>query len=267
MKNPLIALLTDFGNSDYFVGSLKGVILSINPVVRLVDITHQVDSFDVFDASFILYASACFFPKETIFLSVVDPGVGSSRKIILVRTQKHYFISPDNGLLTLVLDKEKPEEIREVNNPVYFLEETSSTFEARDKMASVAAWVSLGISTSEFGPECHRFVKLNYRKPVQTNNQITGSIIYVDKFGNGITDIKFEWFDQLRQRFPEKKIILQVKERKIAGFSLNYTSGPDNEVFFLQGSLGYLEVALKKGSASLELNFKPKDEVILYLED
>lgn len=264
MKNPLIALLTDFGTSDYFVGSLKGVILSINPDARLVDITHQVDSFDIFKASFILWASIGFFPEGTIFLSVVDPGVGSFRKIILARTQKHYFINPDNGLLSLVLEKEKVKEVREVKNPLYFLQESGSTFEARDKMAPVAAWLSHGVLPAEFGPEYKNYTKLDYVGPRNEKSKIIGSIIYVDKFGNGITDIKFDWFIQLKQRFRGKEIIFQIKEHKLTGFYPSYISAPDDEVFFLKGSIGYLEAALKKGSASLKLNFKPKDKVMIY---
>ncbi len=153
-------MVTDFGEDDFFVASLKGVILKINPSVWIIDITHRIPSFDIQTTGFILLASYKYFPSQTIFLVIVDPGVGSERKILLARTKEYYFIAPDNGVLSLVLEEEQVEDLREVTNEEYFLPHLSNTFEGRDKMAPAAAWVSKGISCSEVGPAKASFEQL-----------------------------------------------------------------------------------------------------------
>jgi len=142
VKNPVIALMTDFGEDDFFVASLKGVIAKINPSARIIDITHRIPSFDIGAAGLVLSSSYKYFPPKTIFLVVVDPGVGSYRRILLAKTKNFFFIAPDNGVLSLVLDEEKVQKLIEVKNRKFFLPEVSSTFEGRDKMAPIAAWLS-----------------------------------------------------------------------------------------------------------------------------
>lgn len=267
MKHPLIALLSDFGEDDFFVASVKGVITSINPSARIIDITHQVSSYDILGGSFILFACYRFFPSGTVFLVVVDPGVGSSRKIILVETRDYYFIGPDNGVLSYVLDSEEVKEIREVRSRKYFLKELTMTFEARDKMAPVAGWLSKGVSAKEFGPKIRTWIKLKRIKPQQRENTIEGSVVYVDKFGNLITNIPLKMVNQLPGKRSRRNISLFVKNRQINSFVENYSCGKKGELFFLAGSLGLIEVAARECSAKEIVKAQVGDSVKLALRE
>ena len=195
VDNPIIVLLTDFGEADFFVPSMKGVIACINPSANVLDITHSIPSFDVFAGSFVLFASYRFFPKGTIFVVVIDPGVGSARKILLVETKKYCFIAPDNGILSQVLEEERVYHSREISNPKYHLLQSGVTFDGRDKMAPVSAWLSLGLSPEEFGPPVKSIQKNELRSPRETADEINGSVLYHDKFGNLITNISFSHLD------------------------------------------------------------------------
>ena len=218
MKNPVIALLTDFGEEDFFVGSLKGVITSINPSAQILDITHHVPPFDVLAGGFILYAVYRYYPSGTIFLMIVDPGVGSARRILLIETDEYMFIAPDNGMLSLVLDSVGVSKIINVTNPKYFLPEPSSTFEGRDKMAPVAAWLSKGVAPSEFGREISDCVRMEVQRPRIEKGGIIGQILYVDKFGNLITNVPKMEVNHLLERIEEKKMICRVGREEIAQF-------------------------------------------------
>lgn len=253
--------MTDFGEDDFFVASLKGVISGINPQARIVDITHNVPSFDLTAANFILFSCYKYFPSGTIFLAVIDPGVGSSRPILLVKTKKYFFIAPDNGLLTMVLEEERVEKIREVANEQYFLEFASRTFEARDKMAPVAAWLSKGIQTKEFGPEASSFKILKIDKPQIKGNEIIGRVLYADKFGNLITNIRAETLDLLSKKTSKKKFFLKIKGRGIFSFVNSYSEAKKGELIFLVGSTEMIEVAVREGRASQKLKAKIGEEV------
>lgn len=260
MEHPTVALMSDFGQDDFFVPSLKAVILSLNPAVRLVDITHAVPSYDVRAAGFILSACFRFFPAGTIFLSVVDPGVGTARKALLARTEKYDFIAPDNGLLTLPLDGARSLELRSIVNPKYFLTESSRTFEGRDRMAPAAAWLSLGTPASEFGPRLGRFEKLPVRKPRLEKGRITGEVAYVDKFGNLITNIPSTLLIKLKAA-PRRGFRLRVMGRAVSAFLDAYSQGRAGEPFALAGSLGTVEIALREESAAARLGASAGDEV------
>ena len=253
--------MTDFGEDDFFVASLKGVIAGINPRVRIVDITHNVPSFDLTAANFILFSCYKYFPSGTIFLAVIDPGVGSSRRILLAKTKKYFFIAPDNGLLTMVLEEEKIEKIREVANKKYFLEFSSRTFEGRDKMAPVAAWLSKGIQSREFGPEISSFRKLKVEKPQIKRNEIIGRVLYIDKFGNLITNIRAEILDLLSEKTGKKKFFLKIKGKDIFSFVNSYSEANKGELVFLVGSTGMIEIASREDSASQKLSAKVGEEV------
>jgi hypothetical protein len=260
MEPPTIALMSDFGQDDFFVPSVKAVILSLNPVVRLVDITHTVPAYDVRAAGFILSACFQFFPEGTIFLSVVDPGVGTARRILLARTEKYDFIAPDNGLLTLSLESARSLELRFISNPKYFLTEASRTFEGRDRMAPAAAWLSLGTPVSEFGPLLDRFEKLPVRKPRLEKGRLTGEVAYVDKFGNLITNIPSSLLSELKAA-PGRGFRLRVKGRTVDSFLGSYSQGRPGEPFALAGSLGTVEIALREESAAAQLSAAAGDEV------
>lgn len=261
MKNPLIALLTDFGEEDFFVPSLKGVILGVNPEAKIVDITHKVRSYDVFQAGFILFSCYRFFPSETIFLCIVDPGVGSSRSILLVKTKNHYFIAPDNGLLSFVLEAEQVKELREVTNTNFFLSQPSKTFEGRDKMAPVAAWLSKGTRLASFGKKISQYQKFSLPRPEWKDGEIVGSVVYIDKFGNLITNIPYDLVNFFYEKMKPGKVILQVGQEEIDSFLETYNQGEKGKPFFLVDSLGFLEVSLREASAAEKLSLRPLDRV------
>ncbi len=249
MRTPVIALLTDFGDEDWFVASLKAVILSLNPRAAIVDITHRIPSFDIDAAAFVLFAASPYFPKGTIFLTVVDPGVGSQRKIILAETARCFFIAPDNGVLSLALAGEKVKEVRELTNSRFFLRQPSRTFEARDKMAPVAAWLSRGQKAESFGLKVSRYVKRKLPEPEFIGHEIRGRILYADKFGNLITNIPGSAATALRGCGSANKLTLFVNATKIGGFKESYASARKGELFFLIGSLGLVEIAARESSA------------------
>jgi S-adenosylmethionine hydrolase len=253
--------MTDFGEDDFFVASLKGVILKINPSVWIIDITHRIPSFDIQTTGFVLLASYKYFPPQTVFLVIVDPGVGSERKIILARTKEYYFIAPDNGVLSLVLEEEEIEDLREVTNEKYFLSNISHTFEGRDKMAPAAAWVSKGISCSEFGPAQAYFEKLDVVKPRLKGTEIVGHVLYQDKFGNLITDIPARMLEDIGGKADKKGVDLVIRGKKISSFIQSYSSAKRGGFLFLVGSVGTIEIAAREESASEKLKAGVGDEV------
>lgn len=253
--------MTDFGEDDFFVASLKGVIAKINPSARIIDITHRLPSFGIKAGSFVLFSSYKYFPARTIFLAVVDPGVGSPRKILLAETDNYFFIAPDNGVLSLVLEEEGIRQLREVTNKNYFLPELSRTFEGRDKMAPVAAWLSRGISCEEFGSEETSYKKFDAEKPQLKRDEIIGHILYIDKFGNLITDIPEGMLEVLQKKTGKKKLSLSVKDKEITSLEQSYSSVKKGELLFLVGSVGLIEIAAKESSAARKLKIKNGDKV------
>jgi len=253
MKFPVIALLTDFGDENYFVSSMKAVIVNINPLARIIDITHKIPSYDIYSGSFNIFAVYRYFPSKTIFLIVVDPEVGSSRKILLAEAGDYYFIAPDNGILSLVLQREKKRRIRAIKNDKFFLHEAGRTFDGRDRMAPVAAWLSNGVSCGEFGPEIKSYKKIDIKPHSIKDNEIIGRVLYIDKFGNLITDIPSE--------MVASKADIVIAGKIISNFEKNYVSAKKGEIFFLKGSLGFIEIALKEDSVSDKLKVRVRDEV------
>jgi S-adenosylmethionine hydrolase len=261
VKRPFIALITDFGEDDYFVASLKGVILRINPGARIIDVTHQVPSFDIRQGSFTLFSCYKYFPPRTIFLVIIDPGVGSSRPILLVKTKKYFFVAPDNGVLSLTLKSEEVEQIIKITNKKFFLEKQSKTFEGRDKMAPVAAWLSKGTSPLLFGPPVQDYKALDKLEPIRKEREIIGSIIYADKFGNLITNIPRTMVNKLKKEAGKSKLTLLTKNKKISSFRESYSQGRRGELFYLVGSLGFIEIATREASASRKIKAKVSDTV------
>ena len=186
---PLITLLTDFGTRDAYVGSLKGVILSLNPEVRLVDLSHEVDPQDIRAGAFMLAEAAAYFPPGTIHLAVVDPGVGSRRRALAARCRGHYWVGPDNGLFHLIFNRAPDLAMVSLENPAYFRPRVSATFHGRDIFAPVAAHLSLGVDLDDFGPRVTDPVSLAFPEPEFGPETIQGEIISVDRFGNLISNI------------------------------------------------------------------------------
>lgn len=254
----IIALLTDFGTKDYFVGAMKGAILAINEDAKIVDLTHEIEPQNIKSAGFTLASLYRNFPPKTIFVAVVDPGVGSKRGAILVETENYYFISPDNGLLSLVLADEKNYRVFELTNPKFFLPNVSQTFHGRDVFAPVAAWLSKGVKPSGFGAEIIEFIRFEGVKPRQISaDELEAEIIHSDRFGNLITNLKRS---DLSENF-----VLEVNEILIEKHLKYYAEAKENEVFSIFGSAGYLEIVSFKNSASklLKINAGGKIKVRL----
>ncbi|HEY8559815.1 MAG TPA: SAM-dependent chlorinase/fluorinase [Pyrinomonadaceae bacterium] len=238
----IIALLTDFGTRDYFVGAMKGAILSINESVHLVDITHEIEPQDIASAGFNLRACYRNFLVGTIFVAVVDPGVGSARRAVLVETDEYFFVAPDNGLLSFVFDETTNFRVFELANKQYFAREISSTFHGRDVFAPVAAHLSKGVKPDEFGAEITDFVRFGVNKPRRVSpTEIAAEIIAADRFGNLITNLKTE-------DLPEK-FALEIGGRRIEKLRSFFAESPSNEPFLILGSAGFLEIAVFEGSA------------------
>lgn len=253
-RPPLITLITDFGPADHFVGVMKAVILNINPDVQIVDVCHQVNSYDIFDAAFTLAQSYRFFPPDTIHLVVVDPGVGTARRPLLARTIECKFIAPDNGVLSLIYEREESIEVRHVTSDHYFLNPVSNTFHARDIFAPVAGWLSRGLEADKFGEPVTDYTKFTPPKPKRVSDQLVkGVVLRVDKFGNVITNITPEDVPALfAENPPPFKII--IGQQEITKLNLAYSMGKPSEIFAIVGSSGYVEICTNRGSAAKALN-------------
>ncbi len=248
----VITLLTDFGTKDYFVPSMKGVILSINPGAVIVDITHDVPKFNVFKAAFILYSCYKYFPKGTIHVVVVDPGVGTKRRAIAIRTRNYIFIGPDNGVLMLAAEDDGIVEVREISNKEYMLGSISTTFHGRDIFAPAAAHLSLGKPFEDLGPELKvdDLVKLPIEKPKVVDNVLVGHIVYIDSFGNAMTNITGEvirefglsYGDEVYVNIPDARVELRMK------FLPSYGHAKKGEVLCLINSENLFELAINQGS-------------------
>jgi S-adenosyl-L-methionine hydrolase (adenosine-forming) len=266
MKTPIIALLTDFGEKDFFVPSLKAVIAGINPEARTIDITHEVPSFDVRAAGFILYSCYSDFPQGTVFLAVVDPGVASGRAILLAQTRKYFFIAPDNGLLTLPLKSDELVSLRRVTQSRYWLADGRSTFEARDRMAPVAAWLTRGLAPQYLGPVVKNYKRLKIDEPRRSGSEILGEILYQDKFGNLMTNIPFSMLGSGAPSITKPGFVLSLGRTRISRFAASYAEVKDARPFFLINSQGLIEVAVREGSAAVALGATPGDPVRVRFE-
>ncbi len=242
----IIALLTDFGTRDWFVGSMKGVILGINPAVSVVDITHAVSQGNIRASALALMASYRCFPKKTIFTVVVDPGVGSSRRAIVADTGFYCFVAPDNGVLSFVLREQNKPVVYAIENDTYFRKSVSTTFHGRDIFAPVAAYLSTGISPVTVGPEVKKWITISWPELLIAENDVTGVVIYIDHFGNAFTNITSESIKHLLK--PTCYIPGEpTKELPIVHF---YEEVPDGEACALINSAGYLEIAVNNGNAA-----------------
>jgi S-adenosyl-L-methionine hydrolase (adenosine-forming) len=246
----LVTLTTDFGLDDHFVGTMKGVMLNINPSIQFVDICHGVRSFDLLDGALTLALSYTYFPPETIHLVVVDPGVGSARRPILAACARGKFVAPDNGVLSLVYQRETNLEVRHATAERYFLHPVSNTFHGRDIFAPLAGWLSNGTSVEQFGGVITDYVTLNFPKPERVaERQIQGVVLKVDKFGNLITNFAPDDVPELFSGdLPPFRITVQ--EHKITRMYTSYSMGKASELFTILGSSGYLEVCRNLGSAA-----------------
>jgi hypothetical protein len=246
-RKPLITLLTDFGHQDGYVGSMKGIILGINPQVNLVDISHDLPPQDVAAGAFILQSVFPYFPPRTIHLAVVDPGVGTSRKAVAVRCREQYWVGPDNGIFNLIVNGRADLQAVILENPAFFLPEIAATFHGRDIFAPVAAHLSRGVSLFAFGPPLSALQPLDFPEPAIGPETIQGRIIYVDHFGNLVSNIRGAQVEALLKKAP---LVLQVGRTQIRRLVRTYAEAPPGELIALAGSHGYLEIACVQGNAA-----------------
>ena len=262
MARPLIALLSDFGYKDHYVGVMKGVILGICPEATLVDISHEIPAHDVITAGFELASVYEYFPSGSIFLVVIDPGVGSTRRGLAANIGDYRFVFPDNGVITPVIHKILPKLVVELTERRYARPTVSRTFEGRDRFAPAAAWLAKGIKLSALGrPADYKLLDLPL--PNINNNRVVGQVLKIDRFGNLITNIDRKMFEQFTEGYS---ICIEVGSYAISRLVGTYADIEKTEVCALFGSTEYLEVASYSASALDKLDVKCGDRVVVSRE-
>jgi S-adenosyl-L-methionine hydrolase (adenosine-forming) len=263
LADPIITLTTDFGSSDHLVGTMKGVILNINPAARIVDINHNVTPFDVLDGALSIASAYRYFPPRAIHVVVVDPGVGTDRRPLLVSGEQHYFIAPDNGVLSLIYDKE-PCTVRHITAEHYFLNPVSPTFHGRDVFAPSAAWLSKAWQTEAFGDQITDYTRFTLPRSKTTDHAVKGMVLRVDAFGNLVTNLTAEDVPAAAAA-ASGKIKLLVNGKVICKMARTFASGNPGEPIAVLGSAGFLEIAVNRGSAARALGVARGAEVTLEL--
>jgi S-adenosyl-L-methionine hydrolase (adenosine-forming) len=265
-RRPIITLTTDFGLNDHFVGTMKGVILSIVPDAEIIDICHTVQAFDILDGALALAHSYRYYPAGTVHLVVVDPGVGSARRPIVASSEEYNFVAPDNGVLSLMYAREERLSVRHITSEHYFLQPLSNTFHGRDIFAPVAAYLAKGVDHEKFGEEISDYVRFNAPKPKAVDAMtLRGVVLRVDRFGNLITNFTPEDLPALFQAEPTAFKIV-VGKREITKIQQNYAEGAPGDIFAILGSMGYLEIAANRGAAAQVLGVGKGAEVLVAME-
>jgi S-adenosylmethionine hydrolase len=249
----IITLTTDFGQGSRYVAAMKGVILSINPEARIVDLSHAVPHQDIRTGAIVLAETARWFPADTIHVAVVDPGVGSSRRIVYARIGPQQFIAPDNGLLSRLTTLQPPTKIVCLNEPKYWLQDVSHTFHGRDIMAPVAARLSLGLSPDELGRPMEQLIALSWPEVQQVPNRIEGAVVEVDSFGNLITNITREMLHGVP---TNEVVVVRCEEHETQGIYSTYSDQPSMTFMAHVGSTGRLELAIVDENASAMLGVR-----------
>jgi S-adenosylmethionine hydrolase len=262
MKNALVTLLTDFGTKDHYVASMKGVILSINPNCTLIDITHHVNPQDIYEGATLLAHAYSSFPKGTIHLSVVDPGVGGLRKPILIATSNYFFLGPDNGLFTSALSHEKIKHVVALTRKKYFSSKISNTFHGRDIFAPVAGHLSSGVKPKAFGDEIDSWSKLVFQNPIIKERNLIGEVLYIDTFGNLISNIDGQ---RLLHFINRHSFIIKIGKETMNHLKRGYVEGKKGEPMALLGSGGFLEIAIREGNAQKRFKIRRGDSIIIQL--
>lgn len=257
---PIITLLSDFGTADAYVGAMKGAVLSVNPETLVVDITHDVPPQDVVSGAWLLAVAYRYFPPGSVHVAVVDPGVGGERRAIAARAGGWYFVAPDNGVLSWVFANTEREEVVELRNSQYFLPEISHTFHGRDIFAPVAAHIAAGVPLSSLGPAVADPVMLPLPELHIEPDVIRAQIAHVDRFGNLITNLDVETL-QRWQGETETGIEISAAARRLHGVRDTYGSAERGDLLALIESSGYLEIAVREGSAGQVLGLRRGDAV------
>ncbi len=263
---PIVTLTTDFGLNDHFVGAVKGVILDIASEAEIVDICHAVRPFDVLDGALTIAAAYSYFPADTVHMVVVDPGVGTARRAIAASTERYNFVAPDNGVLSLVYNREERLRVHHVTAEHYYRQPVSRTFHARDIFAPVAAYLAKGVELAKFGEEISDFVRLDLPQPkVVDGHTLRGTVLKVDRFGNLITNITAQQAAPLLRQ-PAPPFTIQIGEHEIRALKLAYGDAAPGEIFAILGSMGYLEIAANQASAAQLLGAGKGVDIDIVLE-
>ncbi len=265
LSNPIITLTTDYGTSDHLVGVLKGVILRILPTATVVDINHHVVPFDVLDGALTIGSAYPYFPARTVHVVVVDPGVGTKRRPILVTAEQQYFVAPDNGVLSTVYDRDPGAIVRHITAEHYFLNPVSSTFHGRDVFAPVAAWLAKTGQTEAFGEEITDFMRFALPRPKTAGSTIKGVVLRVDSFGNLMTNLKAD--DVPPAAIGSRRITLHIGGKRVEQFALHFAEGAPGIPAALVGSSGFLEVVVNRGNAARMLGANRGAEVTIEVGD
>jgi S-adenosylmethionine hydrolase len=259
----IITLLTDFGNRDWFVASMKGVILSINPQATVVDLSHHIASHDIEDGAYALKSCYKYFPDGTIHVAVVDPGVGSERRPLIAKGRRYFFCAPDNGLLSHVLEEEGDVEVREIENKQYRLDSDGHTFDGRDVFAPAAAWLTKQQAFASYGrivADAHRF---SATQPQWEQAALVGEVVYVDGFGNLITNVSLRHVKEVRELTKRPNPLIKIAGQSIDGLVRSYAEGDHAAPRALINSDGQLEIFCKEASASALLKVSRREPVKL----
>ncbi len=262
MANAIITLTTDYGTDDHLVGTLKGVILKINPEVTIVDISHHVTAFDLLDGALTIGAAYSYFPPKTIHIVIVDPGVGTERRPLLASAANQYFIAPDNGVLSLIYEREASNlVVRHANAEHYYLQPLSHTFHGRDVFAPVAAWLSKGWQTPAMGDEIQDYKKMALPRPKASDAGLKGLVMKIDSFGNLVTNFRAEHLPA--DGAKDGALKMQVGTHAVNRLLDTFARGKADEPVAYIGSSGYLEIAINKSNASKKLTVGRGAPVIL----
>jgi S-adenosylmethionine hydrolase len=253
----IITLTTDFGSADWFVGVLKGVVLGLNSAVRVIDLTHEIPAGDLKAGAFTLMAGYRFFPKGSIHVVVVDPGVGSQRQAIAVQTEDYFFVGPDNGVLSWALRCERVRRIVALDNDAYFLKHVSRTFHGRDVFAPVAAHLSRGVPIRKLGPALTGYQRLNWPEPKSRPGAVSGEVVYLDRFGNALTNIEGGTLEKL----GSNRLRVRIGRRPTFPLVRYYQAVAHGQPLAVLGSSGFLEIAVNGGNAGKRLGLKTGDKV------
>jgi S-adenosyl-L-methionine hydrolase (adenosine-forming) len=263
LARPIITLTTDYGINDHLVGAMKGVIVTINPDVTIIDITHGVIAHDILDGALTIGQAFKYYPPKTVHMVVVDPGVGTARRPILVAADQHYFIAPDNGVLSAVYDQTDALHVWNLTSEHYFRQPVSNTFHGRDIFAPVAAWLTKSWQSSAFGEPITDFVRFSLPKPKPDGKTIRGVILRVDHFGNLMTNFTPENAPDV---FAEgAQFTIRAGNGAVTKIVPTFAQGGPGEAVGIVGSSGYLEISVNRGNAAKSLGAMRGAEVTVEL--
>lgn len=262
MTVPLVTFLSDFGLKDPYVAEMKAVVLSICPQARLVDISHEIEKFNIRMGAFVLASAILYFPKGTIHVAVVDPGVGTKRRALLVEAKRAFFVGPDNGLLMLAAERMGIRHVYEITNRRFMLSHVSHTFHGRDIFAPVAAHLANGYKPSDFGSEIHDYVVPKFVKPRLTKSALVGEVLHIDDFGNIVTNISRVEFEKTGIR-EGAMVRFRLRDKEVIKLKFRSTYGEVSvgKSLALIGSHDFLEISTNQGNASKKFRVRAGDTV------